>query len=528
MFSTANSSILKTIQMPNISSNNKRIAKNTLILYVRMFFIMAINLYSSRLILQTLGVEDYGVYSAVGGIVSMFTLISGALTNSVMRFITFELGKDDKEKLKRVFSTSINVMLILCGILLLIGEPLGIWFLNTQMNIPDGRMIAANWVLQCSILVFLVNILSIPYNATIIAHEHMGIFAYVSIAEAVLKLLIVFALYLFSYDRLITYALLMLMVACVIRLFYGIYCKRHFEECTYHLIYDKDLLKGMTSFAGWNFFGYGASIISGQGINLLMNLFFGVVVNAARGVAMQVRSAVVQFVSNFTVALNPQITKSYAAGDLAYMHSLIYRGAKLSYFLMLLFVIPLCFETEIVLTLWLGIVPDHAVSFVRLTLIIATINVVNDTMIRGLHANGSLKKCMIVFGFLEFSIFPLSYVAFKFGSTPETAYYISTAVYLILMFVRVFMIKSYIQMPVKDYFYQVFVKIILVTISSLILPLILSLLMDASILRFLLICLVSFLGTSLFIFILGLTTAERTKISSVVINKAHSFRHKSS
>ena len=450
---------------------------------------------------------------------SMFTLISGALTNSVMRFITFELGKDDKEKLKRVFSTSINVMLILCGILLLIGEPLGIWFLNTQMSIPDGRMIAANWVLQCSILVFLVNILSIPYNATIIAHERMGIFAYVSIAEAVLKLLIVFALYVIGYDRLITYALLMLLVACVIRLFYGFYCKRHFEECAYHFIYDKDLLKGMTSFAGWNFFGYGASIISGQGINLLMNVFFGVIVNAARGVAMQVRSAVVQFVSNFTVALNPQITKSYASGDLSYMHSLIYRGAKISYFLMLLFVIPLCFETEKVLTLWLGVVPDHAVSFVRLTLIIATINVVNDTMIRGLHANGNLKKCMIVFGLVEFSIFPL-------GSTPEAAYYISTTIYLLLMFVRVFMIKGYIKMPVREYFSQVFAKLVMVTVPSLIIPLIITILMDGTIFRFLLICLVSFLGTSVFIYTLGLTTPERTKISSFGVNKIQSLRQR--
>lgn len=505
--------------------NNKRIAKNTLILYVRMFFIMAINLYTSRLILQTLGVEDYGVYTAVGGVVSMFSLISGSLTNSVMRFITFELGKEDKERLNRVFSTSINVMLILCGILLVLGDTIGLWFLNTQMNIPEGRMVAANWVLQCSLLVFILNVLSIPYNATIIAHERMGIFAYISIVEAVLKLLIVFALYLFSYDRLIVYAVLMLAVACAIRLFYGIYCKRHFEECTYHYVHDKELLKGMTSFAGWNFFGYGASIISGQGINLLMNIFFGVVVNAARGVAMQVRSAVVSFVSNFTVALNPQITKSYAAGDLAYMHSLIYRGAKLSYFLMLLFVIPLCLETEFVLTLWLGVVPDHAVSFVQLTLIISTINVVNDTMIRGLHANGNLKKCMIVFGLLEFSILPFSWVAFKLGSTPETAYYISTSIYIVLMFVRVFMIKPYIKMPVRDYFNQVFVKLLLVTVPALILPMTLALLMPDSIIRFLLICIVSFIGTSLFIYLLGLTAAERSNISSVVINKVQSFKH---
>ena len=507
------------------TANNKRIAKNTLILYLRMFFMMSIYFYTSRVILQTLGVEDYGVYNAVGGIVSMFTLISGSLTNSVMRFMTFELGKDDKERLNRVFSTSINVMIILCCILLLLGETIGIWFLNTQMSIPEGRIAAANWVLQCSLLIFILNVMSIPYNAAIIAHERMSVFAYISIVEAVLKLLIVFALYLSIFDILITYAVLMLAVAGGIRLIYGFYCKHHFEECTYHYVYDKDLFKGMTSFAGWNFFGYGASVVSGQGINLLMNIFFGVVVNAARGVAIQVRSAVVQFVTNFTVALNPQITKSYATGDFAYMHSLIFRGAKMSYFLMLLFVIPLCLETEMVLTLWLGVVPEHAVTFVQLTLIISTINVVNDTMIRGLHANGNLKKCMVVFGLLEFSILPLSYVAFKLGSTPETAYYISTSVYLLLVAVRVFMIKSYIKMSAWDYFYHVIAKIILVTIPALIFPLMLSLLMEDSISRLLLICIVSFLGTCLFIYALGLTAAERSKITSVVLNKVQSLWH---
>jgi O-antigen/teichoic acid export membrane protein len=508
------------------AANNKRIAKNTLILYVRMIFIMAINLYTSRLILQTLGIEDYGVYSAVGGIVSMFTLISGALTNSVMRFITFELGKEDEERLNRVFSTSINVMLILCGLLLVLGETIGVWFLNTQMSIPEGRMVAANWVLQCSLFVFILNVLSIPYNASIIAHERMGIFAYISVVEAVLKLFIVYALYLFNYDWLIVYAVLTLVVAGLIRLFYGIYCKRNFKECSYHYIHDKDLLKGMTSFAGWNFFGYGASIISGQGINLLMNIFFGVVVNAARGIAMQVRGAVVLFVNNFTVALNPQITKSYAAGDLAYMHSLIYRGAKLSYFLMLLIVIPLCLETDLVLKLWLGVVPEHAVSFVQLTLVIATINVVNDTMIRGLHANGNLRKCMVVFGLLEFSIFPFSYVAFKLGSTPETAYYISTSVYFILMFVRVLMIKTYIGMTAHDYFNQVFLKLLMVTLPALIIPLILFILVPDSILRLIIISLVSFVGTSFFVFILGITQSERAMIISVVINKVHSFKNR--
>lgn len=502
--------------MSTIASNNKRIAKNTIILYFRMFLMLALNLFTSRIILKTLGVVDYGIYSAVGGIVSMFTLISGALTNSVTRFLTYELGKGDSEKLIKVFSTSINVMFILCIVILVVGEPAGVWFLNNKMVIPEERLVAANWVLQCAILTFLVSLISIPYNASIIAHEKMSAFAYISIFDAILKIIVVYLLYLTTYDRLIVYAVFLLLVSCLIRLTYGFYCRVHFQECKYRWIKDKKLLRSMTSFAGWNFFGYGAKVVNDQGVNLLMNLFFGVGVNAARGIAVQVKSAITHFVTNFTMALNPQITKSYAIGDLSYMHSLIFRGAKFSFFLMLLFVIPICFETELILKLWLSVVPDHAVAFVRLTLIAATINVISDSIIKGLHATGNIKRYMIIVGFVEILNFPLTYIAFLFGAPVEVSYYIFIIVYLSLVFIRVLLIKGLISLHFGDYFKQVFLKCVWVTIPSLAIPLFVSEVMEDSILRLFVIIMTCMISTVSFIYLWGLTKAERNKIKGYV------------
>ena len=316
------------------SDNNKRIAKNTLLLYLRMFLTMAVSLYTSRIILNTLGVEDYGINNVVGGIVTMFTVISGSLSASISRFITFELGKDNIQRLKKVFSTGVNIQIGMSVLIVLLAECVGVWFLNTKMNIPPERLGAANWVFQCSILTFVLNLLSVPYNAAIIAHEKMSAFAYISILEVSLKLIIVYMLIISPFDRLKTYAVLFLCVGAIIRFIYGYYCKRHFEECSYYFVYDKPLLKEMTSFAGWNFFGTSAWMLNTQGLNILINMYFGVAFNAARGVATQVDSALKQFINNFTTAVNPQITKSYAQGDLEYVYTLVCSSAKYSAFLM--------------------------------------------------------------------------------------------------------------------------------------------------------------------------------------------------
>ena len=336
--------------MPDASSNNKRIAKNTLLLYVRTLFIMLVTLYTSRVVLNTLGVTDYGIYNVVGGVVMMFSVISGSLSSSISRFITYELGHGDFDRLKRIFSTSINIQIGISLVILVLAELFGVWFLNTKMNIPAERLSAANWVLQCSLLSFIINLISVPYNACIIAHERMSAFAYISILEAVLKLAVVYMLLVSPYDKLVTYAILLVIVALLIRLTYGQYCRRHFEESRYQFVYDKPLVKEMTSFAGWSFFGNSAYMLNVQGVDMLINIFFGVTLNAARGVATQVQNAVMQFVNNFAVAVNPQITKSYAAGEREYMNKLVCRGARFSYFLLLIFVVPLVCEGRLCFT----------------------------------------------------------------------------------------------------------------------------------------------------------------------------------
>ena len=507
--------------MSQTSDNNKRIAKNTLFLYLRMFLMMAISLFTSRVVLSTLGVSDYGIYNVVGGVVAMFGLLSGSITNSITRFLTFELGKKDYSQLQKVFSTSLNVMFVLSFVIVVIGEIVGIWFLNYKMNIPDGRMEAANWAFQCSLMTFVMNLISIPYNSTIVAHEKMSAFAYISIFEVIMKLLIVYSLYVSPFDKLKSYVVLLLILSFVIRFIYGFYCKRHFKEATYHFIYDKVLLKNMTSFAGWNFFGQGAYMMNNQGVNIVINLFFGVTVNAARGIATQVNNAVNQFVTNFMMALNPQITKSYAAGEFEEMHKLVYRGSKFSYFLMLFFLIPICLETEMILHLWLNVVPEYSVAFVRWTLVITTMGMLSNTLITALHATGKIKNYMIIVGLVEISNFPLTYLMFKIGFNPLAAYYVYFIIYLILMFLRLFLIKGLIRMKAKEYIQEVYLKVLIVTLVSLVAPSLVCLLQQDSILRFIEVGMVSSLSTIVTVCYLGLTPNERKKVIGLIRNKIY-------
>lgn len=474
-----------------------------------MFFVMAVTIYTSRVVLAVLGIEDYGVQNAVGGIVGMFSLISGSMSNSVMRFITFELGKGDKTKLPKVFSTSVNVMLLLAISVFIIGEILGLWFLNYKMSIPEGRIVAANWVFHFSLLTFVVNVLSIPYNATIIAYERMNVYAQISILEVILKLFIVYLLTLSSIDRLILYSLLLFSVALLIRIIYWIYCRKSFQECEYHLIYDKNLLKRMSSFAGWNFFGQSTAVISGQGVNLLMNVFFGVFVNAARGVSGHVQSAVMQFVNSFTVALNPQITKSYASGNIGYMQRLIYSGAKVSYFLTIFITIPLFLETETVLRLWLGVIPDYSVTFVQLTLVFVSISVITGTLIPSLHATGQIRKYMIIIGVSEIIIFSICILAYRLGFSPESSYHIYNFSYLCLIFVRLILIKDLIHISIKEYCLKVLLRITLVTIFAFTIPAFVINLFDPTIVRLAFSLLLCTCTTGIFVYFVGLEKKEK-------------------
>lgn len=499
------------------SDNNKRIAKNTLLLYVRMLFTMAVSLFTSRVILNTLGVEDYGINNVVGGIVTMFSVLSGSLSSSISRFITFELGKGNIERLKTIFSTGVNIQLGMSVLIIIIAEAVGIWFLNTKMNIPTDRMVAANWVFQCAILTFVLNLLSVPYNAAIIAHEKMSAFAYISVVEVSLKLTIVYMLMISPFDRLETYAVLLLLVGAVIRFIYGYYCKRHFEECTYHFVFDKPVLKEMTGFAGWNFLGNGAYMLNTQGVNILMNLYFGVAVNAARGIATQVDAALKQFVNNFTTAVNPQITKSYAQGDLDYMHKLVCRSAKFSAFLMMFFAVPIILETNTILTIWLKTVPDYAVIFLQWIIISSFMDtVLANSLVTSMFATGKIKRYQIIVTTVGCLVFPLSWIAFKLGFEPQVGYILYFIIYTILLFVRLYLLKDMVKLPVMMYIREVLYKLAPIIVVGFAIPGILILTMDAGWLRLILVCLLSVLVTAASEYFIGLSNKEKNFVAEKI------------
>ena len=505
--------------MPQISESNKRVAKNTVMLYFRMFIMMAIGLFTSRITLQALGVDNYGINNVVGGVVGMFTLITGALINAVSRFLTFELGKNDNSKLNDVFCTSINVMGMLSLLILIIGETLGLWLLYNKLNIPVDRLEAANVVLQCSIVSCIMGLMYIPYNALIIAYEKMSIWAYFSILDVVVKLLVVYALYISPFDKLKTFALLGLAWAILNQVIYRIYCHRTFSVARYHFVYDKPLLKQIFGFASWNFLGQGACVLNNEGVNIIINMFFGVAVNAARGIAMSVNGYVTQFANNFMGALNPQITKTFAAGDYEETHKLIIRGAKFSYFLMFLLLLPICLETETILHLWLGNVPEYAAVFVRWALVISLINSLSTTLITGLHASGKLKRYMVIVGLVEVSNLPITYIAFKLGGGPMSAYIVYFSVYFILMLLRLYLIKDLIFMAGYRYVKEVYLRVFTASALAMPLPFIICLFFDDSIFRLIFVSIISLLCSCGCIYWIGLDKHERVMITSLILNK---------
>ena len=458
--------------MSQTLNNNKRIAKNTLLLYFRQLLLMFIGLFTSRVVLNSLGVENYGVYNVVGGIVAMFTLLTGSLSAAISRFINVGLGKGDIGRLNVIFSTAVNVqigMAILVGLLCEIG---GVWFLNTHLNIPIARMEAANWVLQLSIITFCINLISVPYNAAIIAHEKMNVFAYISILEGVFKLIVAYTLYVSPYDKLKTYAVLLTVIAIILRFIYGFYCGKTFKECHYHYVFDKQILKDISGFAGWNFFGSGAYLFNTQGVNIVTNLFFGVAANAARGVATQAEGIVKTFVTNFTTAINPQIMKSYAEGNLHYTFSLVCRGAKFSYCLMLIFAVPFMFETETIMTLWLKTYPPEAPLFLRLSMIGTMFDLLGNSTANAAWATGKIKRYYLYVATIGCLVFPISWICFEIGCPAYTSYIVFAVIYLLLVFVKLWILNGLIGFPQMMFIKEVVFRIGIVTLSSFILPVI--------------------------------------------------------
>lgn len=458
--------------MESQKENTKRIAKNTMMLYIRMLFGMLVSLYTSRVVLQALGVEDYGIYNVVGGVVSMFSLLSGSLSAAVSRFLTFELGRNNLNRLTKVFSTALCVHAILALVVLILSETVGVWFLNYHMNIPENRMFAANWVFQFSIFSFLLGLFSVPYNASIVSHERMSVFAFVGIGDTLLQLSIVLFIAFgdIHLDKLIFYACLLVLKGLVLQTFYFYYCRRSFEECRFRLNIDRPLLKEMTGFAGWNFIGASSALLRDQGCNILLNIFYGPLLNTARGIANQVNAAIGAFVGNFMVALNPQITKSYAEGDYRYTFSLIFRGARFSFYLLLFLALPVLLNTQYILSIWLNVVPEHTVLFVQLVLVLSMCDTISNPLITVMLATGRIKNYQIIVGGLQMMNFPLSYLFLKIGAIPETVVMVAISLSLICLCARLILLHNMIQLPVTLFLKNVCGNIFLVTVLSLVIP----------------------------------------------------------
>lgn len=473
---------------------------------------MGVTLYTSRVILNALGVEDYGIYNVVGGVVAMFGILSGSLSAAISRFITFELGKGDIDKLKRIFCTSVNIQVILIAIITILMETIGIWFLNNKMVIPEERLAAANWVFQFSVITFALNLLSVPYNAVIIAHEKMSAFAYISIIDCTLKLIVAFIIAYNPFDKLVYYGFLIMICGVINRSIYAIYSKRHFEEATYRMIFDKGVMKEMFGFAGWNFITSANHMLNNQGINMLINIFFGVVFNAARGIANQVENAVVQFVNCFTTAVNPQITKSYASGDLNSMYSLVCRAAKFSYFLMLAISLPLILEADTVLNIWLAGVPDKAVVFVKLSLILGMMDAIGSSGYTACMATGNLKKYTIVIGIIGAFEFPLTWLFFAGGCSIVITYYIYMGIKALVLIARMFMLKELTGLKPQMYVSQVFVPILKVSIISIVPVFLIVSNIEQSYIRLAVSVLACILIVGLTVFFAGMSGNERALV----------------
>lgn len=506
--------------MQESSANNKRIAKNTLVLYVRMLFIMAVTLYTSRVVLKTLGVDDYGIYNVIGGVVAMMGLLKGAMSAATTRFLTFELGKNDFEQLSKTYSISVIIYILICVVFILLAETIGLWFLNTELTIPNERLNAANWVYQFTVISVFIEMLTQPYNAVIISHEKMSFYAYVSILEVILRLLIVYFLIILPYDHLTFYGLLMMITSIIVCLTYHIYCKYKFPECKFKVYRDKKLFLELLSYSGWNLFGSASSLIKGQGLNILLNMFFTPAVNAARGIAFQINGAISQFSQNFYTAVRPQITKYYAQDDLLNMFKLVIRSSKLSFYLNLMLGVPLIIETPEIIDLWLGQELDYVVVFSRLIIVISMIDAMAQPLMTSIHSTGHVSLYQSLVGTMNILNLPISYFFLKLGYTPVVVFYISLIITTISLFVRLIIVKRYIpSFPVSSYVIDVFCVCILVTLISIIVPLILYYYFDNSISSVLIVCIISEISIISTVYIVGLKDDERKFVKQVVKKK---------
>lgn len=450
----------------NETANNKRIAKNTIMLYIRMILTMLISLYTSRVVLKTLGVEDFGIYNVVGGIIVMFGFLNSAMTNATQRYLSYELGKGDYKKLNTVFSSAVIIHVCIAFIILLLSESVGLWLLKNKLIIPDGRESAAFWMFQFSIMSFMLTVINVPNNAIIISHEKMSFYAYISIIEALLKLGIVFLLTLINFDKLILYGLLIFSVGFIVFVCYLIYRRVNFPEIKLSVAPNKSLIREMSLYAGWNLFSNLACSFSSQGVNILLNMFFGPAINAARGVAYQVQAAIIGFSSNFITAVNPQLIKSYASGNSEYSLKLMSFSSKYSFYLLYIIVLPVMAETQFILELWLENVPEYTSIFIKLILLSALIDSIVGPVQTVVQATGKIRQYQFGLGVIFLLTLPVSYLLLKLGFSAISVFVVGVFSSIIGVSWRLFMLRKIISFSIIEYIRSVCAPVFIVTIVS--------------------------------------------------------------
>lgn len=510
--------------------NNKRIAKNTLLLYFRMLITLLVSLYTSRVVLNSLGFQDFGIYNVVGGIVIIFTIVNSTLAAGTQRFLTFELGKKDSGKVDVIFSTAFFLHIIIALLVVLASETIGLWFLNNKMNIDVTRIYAANYVYQFSIVSVAINIIQVPFMSSVIAHEKMSVFAYLSIFESVMRLVIAFMIQKAPFDTLIFYAGLVLLTQILTALIYNLYCRKNFKECRFSFKMEKPVMKEMLAFSGWNVMGCGAVTLQGQGVNILLNMFCGTVVNAARGIAVQVNNVVVQFVNNFQTATTPQIVKLYSAGELKAMQNLVFNNSKFAAYLMTLISIPLFIEIEYVLKLWLKEVPEYTAIFIRIILIQNLITTMSRPIVMVVHAVGKMKWPNVLSGGVLLLIVPVSYVLLKIGYSPVTVFWVNIIPWILEPLINLMILRHYIGFPIRPLYTDIYPKVIMVIGISSIIPVIISYYCEiGQFLKLVLVTLSSVSITLVTVYYLGINKHLRevvnSKIKGIVTTKFNRIWH---
>jgi O-antigen/teichoic acid export membrane protein len=500
--------------MTTTAENNKRIAKNTLMLYVRMIFVTLVSLFTTRIILKALGVDDYGLYNVIGGVVALLGMLNSSVTAATQRYLSFDLGKNDIQSLKQDFSACLNIYIGLALVIIIFSETIGLWFVNSQLNIPDNRLVAANFVYQFTIFSSVLSLLWSPYNASLISHERMDVFAWISIVEVTLKLALTYSVLYINYDRLIIYGFFIFLSYVIVGSCYLLYSRIHFEECRFRWFFDKGVYKNLLDYSGWNLFGTSAGLIANQGVNILLNIFFSSAVNAARGIAYQISGIISQLFGNFYTAVKPQVTKYYAGNSIPEMYNLILSSARFMYYLALWIAIPVFFELPYIVHLWLGQTPDYLLTFASLTIICCVLDSFSNPLMSAALASDKIRGYQVVVSLINFMTFPMAFICIKIFNTPTVVFIVAIFISIAANIGRAYYAQKLVGLKMRIFFNKVILRILIPTILAPIIPYFITHLFSQSFIRACSTFFISLIASSLIIYFTGTSKQEKQLILS--------------